>query len=553
MALRRLLFTQGRPASAGVVRAWWQSRWLWILLALASLLPFALSPLPPLGDLFSHMGRYHVMLDGAHLGALRRYWRFEWGFVPNLGQDLLMLPMSRLFGVERGALILAALIPPAMILGFRALSVAIHGRVEPIALLALPFAYSFTFLYGFMNFHTGLVVVLWAMVLWFRADHWPGSVRIVVFTLISAVALIAHIGAWVIFLAAIGSLELARALERHRLAPWPAFFEAAPRVVPLLVPGLLLVGLANRGTPPPATGGSLPYWLKVYWLAFPLRDQNRWLDLASLALIAAAPALLLSLRRARLQSGMTLFAALLTLLFWALPLSFMNGFYGDLRLLAVIWIAVLLALRCDLTSRSAGAIAVAALLLFAVRLTATTIGWTQRGHALTADLEALNQVPRGARIAAFAPLRTCQHWSNDGLSHLASLAIVRRDAFTSSEWDLPGQNLLRPAFLPGSTYNHVTAPGVAGTCSGPTIASLLAGLPRERFDYVWLLRVKRPETGFGWLVPVYHGPDAVLYRIARPSAQAVRSGARDQRALPAAPARQRSIVGSGSAAVRARS
>jgi hypothetical protein len=496
--------------------AWWQSRWFWWLLAFASVVPFLVSPLPPLGDLFSHMGRYHVMLHRDESPWLQRYYAFHWGILPNLGQDLLMLVFGRIFGVERGALILAALLAPAMVLGFRSLSKAAHGTVQPTALLALPFAYSFTYLFGFMNYHTGIVAMLWSLVLWFRTPDWPPARKTLVFTLLSLIVWICHIGAWVVLLLALGSLELARALRVHQGKIVPACRDVSLRVVPLLLPALLLLfGPTGQG------GGQVPgnpgYYLKFYWLLYPLRDESRMLDVASLLLLAGVPLIALATGKAWMQAGLGLFAALLFVLFWALPLQFLSGSYGDLRLLPVLWIAALLAVQMRISPAWAQRIAIGALLLFGVRLVATSHGWMVRGAELKADLRALEHVPEGARIASFTPGRTCKRWWNDGLSHLPSLAIVRRNAFVNSEWDLPTQNLMQPKYLPGSLYNSATLIGIPGTCTGPSAESMVATLPRDRFDFVWVLRAELPEDKFKWLAPVYRGPNSTLYKINIPT------------------------------------
>ncbi|HXD02474.1 MAG TPA: hypothetical protein VN627_04120, partial [Novosphingobium sp.] len=92
------------------------------------MLPFMCTPLPPLGDLYSHIGRYHVMLTHGESPYLDRYYEFHWALIPNMGQDLLMVPVGRLLGAERGGILLSALILPATILGIRAVSIAAHGR-----------------------------------------------------------------------------------------------------------------------------------------------------------------------------------------------------------------------------------------------------------------------------------------------------------------------------------------------------------------------------------------------------------------------------------------
>src|SRR3546814_2855449 len=85
-----------RHATIALANDWWASRSLWLLLALLSLLPFLLSPLPPQADLFSHIGRYHVMVFGEQSEFLRRYYSFNWTLIGNLGQDLLDRKSTRL-------------------------------------------------------------------------------------------------------------------------------------------------------------------------------------------------------------------------------------------------------------------------------------------------------------------------------------------------------------------------------------------------------------------------------------------------------------------------
>ena len=452
------------------------------------------------------------MLHHHEPGFLQRYYQFGWGIVPNLGQDLLMLPLGALFGAERGGLVAAALIPPAMVLGIRALSKAVHGAVQPSALFALPFVYTFTFIFGFVNFHMGVAITLWSMVLWYNTRNWSPLPRVLIFTLLSFVTWICHVGAWMLLLVAVGSFELVRSLRENPGQLVRAALVTAPRVVPLLLPAALFF-LVPPGSPPPSLG-SPPYYVKFYFLAYPLRDENVILDLASMALLAVVPAVLLLKDRLRLQTGLTLFAALLFALFWLIPVSFMNGFYGDLRLLSVIWWAALIAMRFELSPRNAQLLAIGALLLVGVRFAIMTVAWTTRGAVLQSELKVLDQVPEGAKIASFAPMRACKRWWNDGLASLPGLAIVRRNAFVNSEWDIPGQQLMQPIYMRGTAYNSARSLGLRGKCTGPVLEDRLRDLPRDKFDYVWVLRAP-PPNNYPWLVPVARGPNSVLYRIVK--------------------------------------
>jgi hypothetical protein len=148
--------------------AFWGQGWFWCVLALASLLPFIVAPLPMMPDFFSHTARYHVMNHGADSAFLPRYYRFQWALIGNLGIDLVMVPLGAIWPTETAARIAVASIPVLTIAGIYAVARASWGRIEAPALLALPFVYSFTFLYGFVNYHFAVALALLGFAAWIK-------------------------------------------------------------------------------------------------------------------------------------------------------------------------------------------------------------------------------------------------------------------------------------------------------------------------------------------------------------------------------------------------
>ena len=73
------------------------------LVVLATMVPLIYPPIPPLVDLFGHMGRYRVELDLAHSPWLQRYYDYHWAAIGNLGVDLLVIPFGKLLGLEAGS------------------------------------------------------------------------------------------------------------------------------------------------------------------------------------------------------------------------------------------------------------------------------------------------------------------------------------------------------------------------------------------------------------------------------------------------------------------
>ena len=108
-----------------------------LVVALAAV-PLVYPPIPPLVDLFGHMGRYRVQLDIGRSPWLHLYYGFHWAAIGNLGVDLLVMPLGRLIGLEPAVKLIVMAIPPLTVFGFLWVAREVHGRVPPTALFALP-------------------------------------------------------------------------------------------------------------------------------------------------------------------------------------------------------------------------------------------------------------------------------------------------------------------------------------------------------------------------------------------------------------------------------
>jgi hypothetical protein len=133
-------------------RPWWETRPFVAAMILLSAVPLLYPSVPPLVDLLGHMGRYRVELDLDSSPWLGRYYGFEWHAIGNLGVDLLIVPLSKLFGLELAVKLIVLAIPPMTVAGFLWVAREVHHRLPPTAAFALPFAYSHPFMFGFVNY-----------------------------------------------------------------------------------------------------------------------------------------------------------------------------------------------------------------------------------------------------------------------------------------------------------------------------------------------------------------------------------------------------------------
>ena len=90
---------------------WWQTRWFVALATFMAVVPLLWPDIPPLVDLPGHMGRYRVQLVWEQMPHLHEWYNFNWSLMGNLGVDLLVIPLSKLFGLELAVKLIVMAIP----------------------------------------------------------------------------------------------------------------------------------------------------------------------------------------------------------------------------------------------------------------------------------------------------------------------------------------------------------------------------------------------------------------------------------------------------------
>ena len=511
---------------------WLQSRWLWWVVAALAALPLILPPVAPLTDLGGHLGRYAVQVDHGRSADLAQWYGFRWNLIPNLGVDILVEWLAPLLGLEQALRLIVAAIPVLQALGILALCKAVHRRITPLALFALPLAYCYPLHFGFLNFVLGQALATLALALWIfmgrRAIAHSGWLvaRWIVFVPIACALWTCHLVAWALFCAFAGMGEVAPCVQGQR-PDWRGLGRVAVRVSCLLTPQLL-----RMVWPLPASGHGatrdffLPE-LKLLYPLMPLRD--RWLawDVAAAAVLLALVVWAMRRRAPDTDArdpriGLRLGVLALGIVYLAMPGTIFGSSLADMRLVPFLLMIALVSARP--LYRPHGWLSWARLAWlgagFALaRLLGNVLSLWLAGQAMAADLAALDSVPHGARVASLV-VEECVvsilPWQRERRTHLGGYAIARRHAFSNEQWVIPGGQLLQV---------HAPQAGAFGTdesqlvkpddCAKPnTISRRLAELPRAAFDYVWIIDSDAVRAVAG-AVPVRRTPGSVLYRIVR--------------------------------------
>jgi hypothetical protein len=210
----------------------------------------------------------------------------------------------------------------------------------------------------------------------------------------------------------------------------------------------------------------------------------------------------------------------LAICFAVLPRTVFGSAYADMRLVPYLMAVALLAIRFRGPNdrMAAQVLALLGLLFFAVRIGANTVSLGMAGRDQSAKLEALDHVPDGARIITLTGMTCDAHWPPLRNAHLGAMVIVRREGFSNDQWLLEGINLLdlryRAAGYFAADPSQLVRPNGCGEWLHRTINQSLAALPRNDFDYLWLVDVPAYDSNLvAGLQPVWRGPGAILYRL----------------------------------------
>ena len=503
---------------ADAVRPWWESRLCLALVVLATMVPLIYPPVPPLVDLLGHMGRYRVELDLHQSPYLQQYYDYHWAAIGNLGVDLLIVPLGKLLGLELAVKLIVLAIPPLTAAGFLWVAREVHGRVPPTAFFALPFIYGFPFLFGFVNFALSVALAFLAFGLWLRLGRLERTaLRGWLFVPISVVVFFCHTYGWGLLGLMCFSADAVRLHDRGR-SWWRAGLEAVLHTSLMALPVIIMLAWRSE-----THGGSTTAWfewrIKWRWIYAALRDRWKEFDIGSLVVPTLLFLYAIVSRKLTLSRNLAFSAIVLAIAFAILPRIVFGSAYADMRLVPYLMAVALLAIRFrgapDRTT--AQVLAVLGLLFFGVRTVANTVSLAMAANDQAAKMQAIDLMPRGARVISLAGIPCTEYWPMLRNGHLGAMVIVRRDGFSNDQWLLEGVNLLDLKYRAAGYYaadpSQLVRPDGCRDSLHRMIDDSLANLPRKDFDYVWVIDVPPfSPASVADMKPVWLGPGSILYQ-----------------------------------------
>lgn len=499
-------------------------------------LPFALVDVPPLIDVPGHMGAAAIEAAGPG-NPLEKYFTWKWVFTLNIGGGVLMKVLGAQFGIIAAGWWSTVLATGLFAGGCLWTIRMLNPKGGHAAAWALMFVFSFPLLTGFLNYilATGLSLTAFAASVWLEQKN-PRA-RAAMLVVAQPVAMLCHAIGGLLLALLVGAHALGRVVDdlpqgwrwrdvvrREWLASldWKGMGLRLWQACWPLLATLLTIVLWKLLSPEPAKSMNVWRWDQKAWsFVLTLRDQSKLLDfgttIAACLLLLVGPFL-----GARWRWSQGLPALTVTLLFVAIPSDINGSAFVDIRLLPV---AFMLCLGLQDWSRArrpswAKAVAVAGMILLAVRLSVTAWSFSDYAEDYNKQLSALTHVEPGSRVLAFVE-HSCldESWRNTRRDHLASLASLYRQAWVNDNWAVPGLHMVVPRFRPGRNFTADPSEFVwSRRCAGGwrrTVDKALRHAPVERVDYVWLIDTGLPQSADPRLQLVWQEGRSLLFKVRR--------------------------------------
>ncbi len=502
-------------------KKWWDRPEAIAALLMLSIAPLLWPDIPPLVDLPGHMGRYRVQLDLANSAELARYYNFEWRLIGNLGVDMLVIPLSRLFGLEFALKLIVLAIPPLTVSGFLLVSREVHGRIAPTALFTAPIAYCYPFMFGFLNFALSIALAFLAFALWIRLGRTNRiGLRIAIFVPISLLIWVTHVFGWGI----LGLLAFSSELVRHRDQGYSfihSVIRSAGHCTALAFPLLLMAVWRMDSDVSGYTGDWFNLPGKYEWILRILQDRWPILDILSLFVLVGVIVVALRSPKFGFSRRLALAAIVLSVTFLLLPRILLGSAYADMRIAPYALATAILAIRPSsmMSRKFAGVIVLVALAFAIVRFSANAVSFWISDREFDRELAALDHIPHGARLVSLVGT-PCQNLGQVRNQHLPSMALVRRHAFANDQWVMAGAQLIsirdrRFAPFLGDPSQMVSAEPCPPE-NWMTIDIALERIPLDAVDYVWL--IDAPPTDqrhYRHLTAIWRDGASAVYQVNR--------------------------------------
>ncbi|MBN9544301.1 MAG: hypothetical protein J0I19_02430 [Alphaproteobacteria bacterium] len=210
-------------------------------LFIVAMIPILAAPILPLIDFYDHVTRFFVLAHLTPGSALAENYRTHWAPIPDIGVDLIGVPILSILAPLSAAKAIAILILAALYSGVLYFHRALTGRNSLlVAVLLLPLLYSYILNWGFANFLLGLGLTFWGAGWWLSTRHNP-RLAVPVACIWSVLIYLSHGATFALYGILLASLEIGFYFTSRPRQPRALFRALGLLAVQAIIPAILFV------------------------------------------------------------------------------------------------------------------------------------------------------------------------------------------------------------------------------------------------------------------------------------------------------------------------
>jgi hypothetical protein len=454
---------------------------------------------------------------------LAKFYEVDWQIIPNLMMDVIVPPLARFTNLYFAGHVFVVATFVLILSGVLALNRALFGRWSVLPLVASPVLYSHVFLLGYLNYLFGIGLALWGLALWvlLRERMWP--LRLTVSAAFVLGMFLCHLFAVGLYGMGLLAFELLRLWNLRSRPLLPRVIDFCTTGIPFLpvIPLLML-------SPTMSLSGDNSWELagKIDGLMYIVVTYS---DIVAMALTASVIAAVAWAVRHKLLKMHPVGLVLLVIggfVYLAMPRTLFASDVADQRLTIALAFMVLACAGLELRYRLMryGVLAFL-LLLLVVRVIEVDVVWTDLSRTTSDFHESVMRIERGSKVlVAYGDPSGGDDVRELGLVHAASIAVIERSALVTTEFVVPGKQVLR--VKPPYDKHVDIEDGIP-----PLVEQVMASVGRgndaapdfwnewpANFDYVYLLFIKQnAENPAPELLTLVHSAQRFqLYQVNKP-------------------------------------
>jgi hypothetical protein len=503
---------------------------LFVVLTAITSIPIVMHPWLPLSDYMNHLARMYIIAGIGNDAEITRFYEIDWQLIPNLMMDLVVPPLQRLMNVYVAGQVYIVLSFVLILSGTLALNRQLFGRWSVLPLIAFPLLYNKVFMIGTLNYVFGIGLALWALAVWVQLRERPMALRLAVSAAFVMALYLCHLFALGLYGLGLLAYELYRlgtiyADARRgyaRRRSFASLFDFVVTGLPFLpVLPLLLM------SPTWGLRGVFSWELngKLDGIVFAVEAYSHFAGLAMTGVVAFAAGWAIHKQALKFHPFGFVLLAVGGLAYFAMPRIIFDTYMADQRMpIAIAFMAVACAhinMRHPQVRRGFATVLV---LMLAIRVFEVNTVWAEMSRVTTSFKESVRHIDRGAKVmVAYGDSQAGEESRDQPLVHAASLAVIERGALVTTNFTVPGKQVLRARgdYRAQVDTHDGTPPGIEellDVVEDPASARDVYWKHwTADYDYLYVLftepNYENPDSDL--LTPVYMGDRFVLYRINR--------------------------------------